>query len=128
MQAVSPWTKPMPDKIQISGLDCIVAIGVTPEERGRKQRLVLDIEFHLDASPAAASDSIRDTIDYSAVAAAAAEVCQNRPYHLIETVAEMVAARVLADFPTPHVRVRVRKIAPVVNPPVAFASIEITRP
>jgi dihydroneopterin aldolase len=120
--------KPMPDKIQISGLDCIVAIGVTPEERARKQRLVLDIEFEIDARPAAVSDSIRDAIDYGTVAIAVSEVCQSRSFHLIETVAELVAARVLADFPTPHVRVRVRKIAPVVNPPVAFTSIEITRP
>jgi dihydroneopterin aldolase len=118
----------MPDKIRISGLECIVAIGVTPEERARKQRLVLDLEFDVDARPAAASDSIRDTIDYGTVAAAAAEVCQSRPFHLIETVAEMVAVRVLADFPTPHVWVRVRKIAPIVSPPVAFTSIEISRP
>jgi dihydroneopterin aldolase len=118
----------MPDKIQISGLDCIVAIGVTPEERARKQRLVLDIEFQVDARPAAASDSIRDAVDYGTVAAVVAEVCQSRPFHLIETVAEMVAARILRDFPTPHVRVRVRKATPVVSPPVAFSSIEITRP
>ena len=34
-------------------------------------------------------------------------------FHLIETVAELIAARVLAEFPTPQVRVLVRKISPV---------------
>ena len=38
-----------------------------------------------------------------------------------------LAGRILADFPTPQVRVLVRKISPVVEPRVDHVSIEIVR-
>jgi dihydroneopterin aldolase len=119
---------PASDRILISEIDCLAVVGVTPEERALKQRLSIDLEFWIDTRPSGLSDSLRDTIDYAKVAAAAAEVCQSRPYHLIETIAEKIAARVLADFPTPQIRVLVRKIAPVAEPGVAYVSVEIIRP
>ena len=115
------------DKILISGIDCVTAIGVTSEERTMKQRLSIDVEFLTDNAKAARKDSLKDAIDYSKVAAVAREVCSARDYHLIETVAERLAARILADFPTPQVRVVVRKISPVPEPRVNYVSIEIVR-
>jgi len=119
---------PASDKILISRIDCLAVIGVTPEERALKQRLSIDVEFVIDARKPGKTDSLRDAIDYSEVAAAVADVCGKRPYHLIETVAELLAERVLADFPTPSVRVLVRKIAPVAEPGVEYVSLEIVRP
>jgi len=119
---------PSSDKILISRIDCVAAIGVTPEERTIRQRLSIDIEFTVDAASAAATDHLRDTIDYSRVARAAQEVCSSRDFHLIETVAELVAKRVLSDFPVARTRVLVRKISPVVEPPVGHVSVEVIRP
>ena len=116
------------DKIFISGIDCVAAIGVTLEERTIRQRLSIDIEFSLDSSKAALSDSLKDTLDYSKVAKAAMDVCRSRDFHLIETVAEGIATRVLADFPTKQVRILVRKHSPVLEPRVNYVSIEIVRP
>jgi dihydroneopterin aldolase len=115
------------DKIVISGIDCVTAIGVTIEERTIRQRLSIDLEFSIDASRAARTDSLRDALDYARVATAVMEVCQSRDFHLIETVAEGVAARVLADFPTPEVRVVVRKRSPVLEPRVDHVLVEIVR-
>ena len=116
------------DKILVSKIDCVAAIGVTVEERTMKQRLSIDVEFAMDARRAAEADSLRDAIDYSQVAKAVAEVCASRDFHLIETVAEQIAGRALGEFPISQVRVLVRKIAPVVEPPVAYVSVEIVRP
>src|SRR5262245_15314599 len=115
------------DKILISRIDCVASIGVTPEERTMKQRLSIDVEFSVDAAQPAQHDSLRDTIDYSKVAAVVMHVCQTRPFHLIETVAEHLAARILRDFPTPEVRVLVRKLSPVVEPRVEYVSVEVIR-
>jgi dihydroneopterin aldolase len=115
------------DKILISGIDCVTAIGVTPEERIRKQRLSIDVEIWIDGARAAQNDSLKDTLDYSKVAAVAMEVCRSRDFHLIETVAELLAGRILADFPTPQVRVLVRKTSPILEPRVNYVSIEIVR-
>ena len=115
------------DKILISRIDCVASIGVTPEERTMKQRLSIDVEFSVDASQPALHDSLKDAIDYAKVAAVVMQVCMARPFHLIETVAEHLAARILGDFPTPQVRVLVRKLSPVVEPRVEYVSVEVIR-
>ena len=115
------------DKILISRIDCVASIGVTPEERTMKQRLSIDVEFTMDAAGPARHDSLKEAVDYSKVAAVVLQVCQSRPFHLIETVAENLAARILADFPIMQVRVLVRKLSPVVEPRVEHVSIEIVR-
>jgi dihydroneopterin aldolase len=116
------------DKILVSRINCLAVIGVTPEERARHQRLSIDVEFLIDSRKPATTDSLKDTIDYGQVARAVAEVCQKQPYHLIETVAELIAERVLTDFPTSSTRVLLRKIAPVAEPGVEYVSLEIVRP
>jgi dihydroneopterin aldolase len=115
------------DKIFISGIDCVTAIGVTPEERTMKQRLSIDVEIWTDSARAAQSDSLKDALDYSRIAGVARDVCRSRDFHLIETVAELLASRILADFATPQVRVLVRKLSPVLEPHVNHVSIEIVR-
>jgi dihydroneopterin aldolase len=116
------------DKILISKMDCPAIVGVTAEERSAAQHLLIDLEFLIDSRKPARTDSIRDAIDYSQVAAAVAEVCARQPYHLIETIAERIAERVLADFPTTGTRVLVRKISPLTQPKADHVSIEILRP
>ena len=116
------------DKILISSIDCAANIGVTPEERTLPQHLSIDVEFSTDARRPAASDSLKDAIDYAQVAAAVAGICSGRDFQLIETVAEMIASRILSDFPTPRVRVLVRKISPLAAPKAVYVSIEIIRP
>jgi dihydroneopterin aldolase len=115
------------DKILVSSIDCVAAIGVTAEERTIRQRLSIDVEVLVDAARAARADSLKDTIDYSRVATLVMDVCRGRDFHLIETLAELLAARILAEFPTPQVRLLVRKISPVVEPRVSHVSIEIVR-
>ena len=115
------------DKILISSIDCVAAIGVTPEERTMKQRLFIDVELGADTARVAQHDSLKEALDYSKVAAAVAEVCRSRDFHLIETVAEFISRRILSDFPTPYVRVVVRKLSPVLEPRVQHVSVEISR-
>ena len=115
------------DKILISGIDCVAAIGVTTEERTMKQRLLIDVEMSTDSIPASESDSLKDAVDYSQVAALVMEICGSRDFHLIETVAELLARRILSGFPIPMVRVVVRKISPVLEPRVNHVSVEIVR-
>ena len=122
-----PDAKEMEDKILISAIDCVVAIGVTPEERTIRQRLSIDVELFTDTTKSAQSDSLKDAVDYARVAAAVAEVCGSRDYHLIETVAGRIADRILSGFPISQARVVVRKISPVAEPRVQYVSVEIVR-
>lgn len=115
------------DKILISAIDCVAGIGVTPEERTIRQRLSIDVEMFTDTARPAKTDSLRDAIDYAQIAATVAEVCKTRDYHLIETVAERIAERILATYPVDRVRILVRKISPVAEPRVNYVSVEIVR-
>jgi 7,8-dihydroneopterin aldolase/epimerase/oxygenase len=115
------------DKILIARIDCVASIGVTPEERTIKQRLSIDVEFSVNAAQVAQQDSLKEAIDYSKVVAVVLQVCQSRAFHLIETVAEHLAQRILADFPIGEVRVLVRKLSPVVEPRVEYVSVEVIR-
>jgi dihydroneopterin aldolase len=117
----------MNDKILISGIDCVAAIGVTPEERTIRQRLSIDVELSIDTSKAAQTDSLKDAVDYARVAGSVADICSSRDYHLIETVAGRIAERILSVFPVLKVRVLVRKISPVAEPRVQYVSVEIVR-
>ncbi|HZI50442.1 MAG TPA: dihydroneopterin aldolase [Terriglobia bacterium] len=116
------------DKILITGMTCQALVGITAEERSALQPLLIDLEFLTDARKAAGTDSIQDAVDYSLVAAVVADVCTKQPYHLIETIAERIAERVLADFPTPGTRVLVRKISPLTKPKAEHVAVEISRP
>jgi dihydroneopterin aldolase len=115
------------DRILISSIDCVAAIGVTPEERTIRQRLSIDVELFTNTAQPASTDSLKDAIDYSRVASTVAEVCKATDYHLIETVAERIAGRILSIYAIPQIRVLVRKISPVAEPRVHYVSIEIVR-
>ena len=53
--------------LELNGLDVDCVIGELPEERVRKQRLVLDVQLEI-CDESAFSDEIADTVDYAALA------------------------------------------------------------
>jgi dihydroneopterin aldolase len=104
--------------------------GVLEEERAQPQPFELDVELSLDLSLAGVSDDLRRTVDYREVFEIVRDTIEGPSRQLIESLAETIAARLLADFATVgvgEVMVRVRK--PNVNLPGALdaASVEITR-
>lgn len=81
-------------------------------ERTITQTLVFDVTMIPAAGgvPAAArTDDLADALDYSAVAQTIADVVQAGRFRLIETAAERVAERLLADHRVAWLRLEVRK-------------------
>jgi 7,8-dihydroneopterin aldolase/epimerase/oxygenase len=58
---------------------------------------------------AAATDDLADALDYSAVAQTISSVVRDGRFRLIETAAEWVAERLLADHPVAWLRLEVLK-------------------
>ena len=136
LRAGNPWKKGScegivlttpPDKICVSDIDCVAAIGVTPEERTMKQRLSVDVEVTTDVRKAAESDSLKDALDYAEIVRIVVELGGSRDFHLIETFAELIAGQVLSDLQGGSVRVVVRKLTPVLSSRVRFVAVEIVR-
>ena len=99
----------MTDTVSIRDLRVSAVIGVHDWEREIVQTLVFAVDMAADVAKAAASDDIKDALDYSAVAQTVSEVVTQGEFQLIETAAERVARRLLADYPLGWVRVEVAK-------------------
>ena len=97
------------DIIYLNNLRIDAVIGVNEWERCAKQALVLDVEMGTDVTRAAASDSVRDTIDYKAVAHRLAACVQDSRFELLETLAEHVAGIILKEFNVKWCRLRLNK-------------------
>ena len=99
----------MTDLVSVRDLAVAAVIGVHPWEREIEQTLLVSVEMAADVRKAAASDDLTDALDYSAVAAAIAAVLREGKFRLIETAAERVVGRLLADFPVSWLRLELRK-------------------
>jgi dihydroneopterin aldolase len=97
------------DYVSIRELSVPAVIGVHDWEREVTQTLVFSVDMAADVRKAAASDDLADALDYSAVARTISAVVRDGRFRLIETAAERVAERLLADHAVSWVRVEVRK-------------------
>jgi len=100
------------DTVSIRDLRVSTVIGVYDWEREIEQALTFSIDMAADVAKAARNDDIRDTLDYSAVAQAVKAVVTEGRFQLIETAAEAVAQRLVADHGLAWVRVEVVKPIP----------------
>jgi dihydroneopterin aldolase len=103
------------DTVSIRDLRVSAVIGVHDGERETEQTLVFAVDMAGrpgDVARAAASDDIKDALDYSAVAQTVRSVVTHGKFRLIETAAERVARQLLADYRLSWVRVEVAKPLP----------------
>ncbi len=84
------------DRITLVGLSATGYHGVFDHERRDGQTFVADVVVHLDTRRAAAGDDLAHTLDYGDLAARVVAVLAGEPVDLIETLAERIAATVLA--------------------------------
>lgn len=83
--------------------------GVSDAEREREQAFSVDISIDFDTRAAAASDELKDTVDYSHFRNAAKEVVEQSSFRLLEKLADAIAQKVLEDARISSVSVSVRK-------------------
>lgn len=97
------------DKIFLDGLEIDTIIGIWDWERKIRQTVVVDLEMSADIARAAATDSVADTLNYKQVAKRLQAFVGESSFHLVETLAERIAAIVCDEFGVAWVRVRVHK-------------------
>ncbi|WP_066300678.1 dihydroneopterin aldolase [Arthrobacter luteolus] len=86
------------DRIRLSGLSATGYHGVFEHERREGQRFVVDLVLYTDLRPAAAADDLTLTAHYGELAEQVCGIIEGDPVNLIETLAERIAAHVLAGF------------------------------
>ncbi len=87
--------------------------GVFPAERELGARFTVDVELAGDLSTAGRSDRLADTVNYAHAYELVREVVEGEAYHLLETVAERIAERMLSLERVERATVRVYKKPPL---------------
>lgn len=115
------------DRIVLTGLRVHAHHGVFAEERRDGQPFVIDLEVALDLAPAGGSDELGRTLHYGELAEEVAAAAERDPVDLIETLAERIAAVVLAHPVARWVRVTVHKPDAPIAVPFGDVAVVIER-
>ena len=116
-----------PDELTIRGVECFGHHGVFEFERGQGQPFVIDLTLAVETASAAASDDLRDTVDYGSLVAAVKAAVERDPVDLIETLAQRIADVCLLDARVEWVRVTVHKPEAPIEATFADVALTITR-
>lgn len=119
---------PQSDRLFLRNLPFYAHHGVHQAEQELGQRFVVDVDWWLDTRPAAWADDEALTISYQQVFEHVSLVVNDDPVHLIETLAERIASRLLDHFELiEQVRVVVHKPGAPVTGVFGDVGIEIIR-
>ncbi|PTU29078.1 dihydroneopterin aldolase [Stenotrophobium rhamnosiphilum] len=113
------------DKVFIRGLQAHTVIGIYDWEQRAERPLIIDIVVGVDTRAAAASDNIRDAVNYHAISDAVMAFVKGENVHLLETMAERLARFLFAEFPIDTLELRIAK--PGAVPGVDAVGVEIER-
>ncbi|HOS43745.1 MAG TPA: dihydroneopterin aldolase [Armatimonadota bacterium] len=97
------------DRIFITDLLLRGTLGLSDEERREPQDVLINVSLWTDLRPAGASDRIEDSVDYRALKKRIIALVDASAYHLVEALAERIAALCLDDPRVRRARVRVEK-------------------
>jgi dihydroneopterin aldolase/2-amino-4-hydroxy-6-hydroxymethyldihydropteridine diphosphokinase len=115
------------DELTITGLAVFAHHGVFDFERREGQTFLIDATLFLPLADAGGTDELARTVHYGELAAEIAAAVERDPVDLIETVAERVAAVVLAHDEVALVRVTVHKPDAPIGLSFTDVAVTITR-
>jgi len=102
-------TPSAPDRIFIRDLEIRCIVGIDEHERQEKQDVLVHITMHADLRTAGRTDALEDTIDYRALKKRILHLAEESRFHLIEALAQSIAAECLRDERVQRVEVAVEK-------------------
>ena len=115
------------DVLRLEGVRATGHHGVFDHERRDGQEFVIDAVVHLDTTPAAADDDLAQTVHYGVLAEQLVAAVERDPVDLVETLAERLAAVVLAHRAAVAAEVTVHKPGAPITVPFGDVSITISR-
>lgn len=112
-------------RVHIDRLELVASVGVFEVEKRYEQRIIVSVALDVVDSYDGLSDRLEDVLDYDAVVRRINAIAEAGHFHLIETLAERIAAACLEDRRVAVVRVRVDK--PDIVPGCRSVGVEIVR-
>lgn len=111
----------------IRNLELDVEIGIYSHEKGKTQKVRLNVDMAVDDSPAM-DDRLESVVDYGAITRKVRKLVAGGHVALAETLAERVAEVCFEDARVRMVRVRVEKLEALRGAESAGVEIERKRP
>ncbi|TYL55077.1 dihydroneopterin aldolase [Nocardioides sp. BGMRC 2183] len=118
---------PVTDELSVLGIECWGHHGVFEHEKRDGQRFVVDLTLGVDTTSAAASDDLRNTVDYGSLVDEVGRSVARDPVDLIETLAQRVADVCLLDTRVEWARVTIHKPDAPIEMPFGDVQLTITR-
>ena len=97
------------DTVYVRDLKMDARIGIYEWEKRIRQKIRVDLEMAWDNRIPAASDDIKDTLNYKTAAKRVMQLVESDHYELVERLAETIAATLMEDLGIPWIRVTVGK-------------------
>jgi 7,8-dihydroneopterin aldolase/epimerase/oxygenase len=113
-------------RIRLEGIRFRARHGVSRAERDLPQDFVVHLDVELPVSLLPRADSRARVFDYDKLASLVVDEGTRVSYKLLETLAERVIARLLADTPATAVTVEVKKFGPPTSASVDAVSVSLT--
>ncbi len=98
-------------------------IGCCPEERTQEQEIYVDLKVGADFTHSAASDNIKDAVDYVRLSEICTEMARTNQYHLQETFAVEVLKKLLNEFDIQWAWIKIMK--PKALESAHYATVEL---
>ena len=96
-------------KIRVRNLRLRTIVGIYDWEKAEKQDVIINIEFEIDGTKAALSDSISDTLNYKNLNKKIIDTVQSSEFNLLEKLAKTVLDIVMQEEKVLWARVEVDK-------------------
>ncbi|MCP5101428.1 MAG: FolB domain-containing protein [Chloroflexi bacterium] len=97
------------DKIVVRDLLLRGIIGINPDERVKKQDILINLVMYADIRKAAASDDIVDAVDYKTITKRIIKHVENGSDFLVERLVTDIAHIIITEFNVERAIVRVEK-------------------
>ncbi len=111
-------------RIFVKGLKVMAAIGIYDHEHGRTQPLVIDAVFDVDLHPI---HGLKDTLNYELVGQIARDIIARGHIKLVETIAEEMAATLVALNHVRRVEVSIAKTEALADANAAGVTVTCER-
>ena len=97
------------DRIEIHDLLLRCIVGINPEERIKKQDVIVNLTLYGDLRQAGRSDNIDDALNYKTLTKRVIDHVEESSYFLVEKLADSIAEIALTEFSVERAIVSVEK-------------------
>ena len=104
------------DSILIRDLKLETVIGTNPDERNRRQQIIINLRLDCDLTQASRSDELSDTVDYFTIEERVTEMVNSSSFKLLERLAGAIADLCLENAQVKTVTVEIDKPDALLRP------------